>query len=59
MVSSKKGISNLQLHRVLGITYKSAWFLTHPIRQYMRDCSLAGFCGNGGIVEVDETFIGN
>ncbi|AYE87244.1 IS1595 family transposase [Sulfitobacter sp. W002] len=58
MVSSKKGISSHQLHRVLGITYKSAWFLTHRIRGCMRDGALAGFGGNGSIVEVDETFIG-
>jgi transposase-like protein len=58
MVSSKKGISSHQLHRVLGITYKSAWFLTHRIRECMRDGALASFGGNGGIVEVDETFIG-
>ena len=59
MVSSKKGISSHQLHRILGITYKSAWFLTHRIRECMRDGARAGFGGNGGIVEVDETFIGN
>ena len=58
MVSSKKGISSHQLHRVLGITYKSAWFLTHRIRECMRDGALAGFGGDGGVVEVDETFIG-
>ena len=58
MVSSKKGISSHQLHRVLGITYKSAWFLTHRIRECMRDGALARFGDNGGIVEVDETFIG-
>lgn len=58
MVSSKKGISSHQLHRVLEVTYKSAWFLTHRIRECMRDGALAGFGGNGGIVEVDETFIG-
>ena len=58
MVSSKKGISSHQLHRVLGITYKSAWFLTHRIRECMRSSALAGFGGNGGVVEVDETFIG-
>ncbi|MBF9052337.1 IS1595 family transposase [Roseobacter sp. HKCCD9010] len=58
MVSSKKGISSHQLHRILGITYKSAWFLTHRIRECMRDGALAGFGGGGGIVEVDETFIG-
>ena len=58
MVSSKKGISSHQLHRVLGITYKSAGFLTHRIRECMRDGALAGFGGDGGVVEVDETFIG-
>jgi transposase-like protein len=58
MVSSKKGISSHQLHRVLGITYKSAWFLTHRIRECMRDGALAPMGGNGGTVEVDETFIG-
>lgn len=58
LVSSKKGISSHQMHRVLGITYKSAWFLTHRIRECMRDGALAGFGGDGGIVEVDETFIG-
>ncbi|SLN78104.1 ISXO2-like transposase domain protein [Roseisalinus antarcticus] len=58
MVSSKKGISSHQLHRVLGITYKSAWFLTHRIRACMRSGALAPFGSNGGTVEVDETFIG-
>ena len=59
MVSSKKGISSHQLHRVLGITYKSAWFLTHRIRECMRSGELAPMGGGGGIVEVDETFIGH
>ena len=58
MLSSKKGISSHQMHRVLEITYKSAWFLTHRIRECMRDGALAPFGGNGGTVEVDETFIG-
>ena len=58
MVSSKKGISSHQLHRVLGITYKSAWFLTHRIRECMRSGDLAPMGGNGGAVEADETFIG-
>ena len=58
MVSSKKGISSHQLHRVLGITYKSAWFLTHRIRECMRSGALAPFGSRGGTVEVDETFIG-
>ena len=59
MVSSKKGISSHQMHRVLEITYKSAWFLTHRIRECMRDGALSPMGSNGGAVEVDETFIGN
>jgi len=58
MVSSNKGISSHQMHRVLEITYKSAWFLTHRIRECMGDGDLAPFGSNGGAVEVDETFIG-
>src|ERR1044072_3610998 len=58
MTSSKKGVSAHQLHRTLEITYKSAWFLAHRIREAMRDGDLAPFGGGGGIVEVDETFIG-
>lgn len=59
MVSSKKGISAHQLHRVLEIQYKSAWFLAHRIREAMRSGDLAQpFGSNGGAVEVDETYIG-
>jgi len=58
VTSSKKGISAHQLHRTLEITYKSAWFLMHRIREAMRDGDLSPFGGNGGVVEVDETFIG-
>ena len=58
MTSSKKGISAHQLHRVLEVTYKTAWFLAHRIREAMRSGDLAPFGSNGGAVEVDETFIG-
>ena len=58
MTSSKKGISSHQLHRTLEITYKSAWFLTHRIREAMRDGTLAPMGGAGGTIEADETFIG-
>lgn len=58
VTSSKKGISAHQLHRTLEVTYKSAWFLLHRIREAMRDGDLTMFGGNGGVVEVDETFIG-
>jgi transposase-like protein len=58
MCSSKKGVSAHQVHRVLEITYKSAWFLCHRIREAMRDGTLAPMGGAGSVVEVDETFIG-
>ena len=58
MTASKKGISAHQLHRTLEITYKSAWFLAHRIREAMRDGVLAPMGGAGGVVEVDETYIG-
>ena len=57
--ASKKGISAHQLHRTLGVTLKTAWFLGHRIREAMRDGDLTPFGSNGGAVEVDETFIGN
>jgi transposase-like protein len=54
---SKKGVAAHQLHRQLGITYKSAWFMAHRIREAMRqDCDPMG--GEGSDVEADETFIG-
>ena len=56
--SSKKGISANQLHRTLGITLKSAWFLGHRIREAMRSGALEPMGGVGGVVEADETFIG-
>jgi len=59
MTASKKGISSHQLHRTLGVTYKTAWFMEHRIREAMRSGDLAPFGAGGGIVEVDETFIGN
>ncbi len=59
MVSSKKGISSHQLHRVLEITLKSAWFMSHRIRETMRSDGNLDFGSDGGVVEVDETFIGN
>jgi transposase-like protein len=58
LASSKKGISSNQLSRTLGITLKSAWFLSHRIREAMRDTSGDKFGGNFGGVEVDETLQG-
>jgi transposase-like protein len=58
LCSSKKGISAHQLHRILEVDYKSAWFLAHRIREAMRDDTLTPMGGSGKIVEVDETYIG-
>lgn len=58
LCSSKKGISAHQLHRILEVQYKTAWFLAHRIREAMRSGDLAPMGGAGGIVEADETFIG-
>ena len=59
MASSKKGMSAHQLHRTIGVTYKTAWFMFHRIREAMRDDDSALFGTDGGTVEVDETFIGH
>ena len=58
MASSKKGVSAHQIHRTLGITYKSAWFLMHRIREAMTDTDPAPLGGEGKTVEADETFYG-
>jgi transposase-like protein len=58
MSSSKKGMSAHQLHRMMGVTYKTAWFMAHRIREAMRNGSLAPMGGSGKIVEADETYIG-
>jgi transposase-like protein len=56
--SSKKGFSANQLQRVLGVTLKTAWFMGHRIREAMQAANLPLFGGDGGAVEVDETFLG-
>ena len=60
MTSSKKGVSSHQIHRSLGVTYKTAWFMTHRIREAMKDTSTGSLGGKGtsGIVEADETYFG-
>lgn len=55
MCESRKGVSANQLKRVLGVSYKTAWFLCHRIRAAMKDADTAPL---GGTVEVDETYIG-
>jgi transposase-like protein len=58
MGASKKGISALQLQRMLGVTYKTAWFLCHRIREAMMTAPNGPLGGEGKIVEADETWIG-
>lgn len=58
IASSKKGISSQQLHRTLGVTLKTAWFIGHRIREAMRDGGLGPLGGAGSIVEADETYYG-
>ena len=55
LASSKKGISSNQLHRTFGISLRSAWFMSHRLREAMRTGSLSPMGGGGGIVEIDET----
>jgi transposase-like protein len=58
LCASKKGISAHQLHRMLGVTYKSAWFMAHRIREAMIDTESGPLGGEGEIVEADETYTG-
>jgi transposase-like protein len=59
MTSSKKGMSAHQMHRMLGITYKSAWFMCHRVREAMRPAKYPGpLGGKFKVVEVDEAYIG-
>jgi transposase-like protein len=58
LCSSKKGMSSHQLARTLGVTYKTAWFMSHRIREAMGDAPSGKLGGGGDIVEVDETYWG-
>jgi transposase-like protein len=58
MCSSKKGISSNQLHRTLGVTLKTAWFMSHRLREAMRVLRIDPIGGAGKFVEADETFVG-
>jgi transposase-like protein len=58
MCSSKKGVSSNQLHRTLGVTLKTAWFMSHRLREAMRVIGVEPMGGAGEIVEIDETFTG-
>lgn len=59
LCASKKGMSAHQIHRMVGVTYKSAWFMMHRIRYAMGQKPLSSkLGGNGGPVQVDETYVG-
>ena len=58
LCSSKKGMSAHQLHRMLGVTYKTAWFMAHRIREGMRETNPTPLGGKGKYVEADEAVIG-
>ncbi len=57
MAASKKGISSKQVERMLGVTYKTAWFMTHRLREAMKD-SGGMFSPGGGTIEADSTYVG-
>src|SRR5438105_8504562 len=58
MCASKKGISTRQIQRMLQCSMKTAWFLTHRIREAMKDGLLGPLGGEGKVIEADETYIG-
>jgi transposase-like protein len=58
MVCSKKGVSAHQIHRMLGLTYKTAWFACHRIREGMRDPDGLVLGGENKVIEADESYIG-
>lgn len=58
MCASKRGVSAHQLGRMLGLPYKTAWFMAHRIREGMRELSPAPVGGEGKTIEADETFVG-
>src|SRR5207253_1641740 len=58
IANCKNGISSYEIHRALGVTQKSAWFMLHRIRVALRTGSFEKIGGEGSEVEVDETFVG-
>jgi len=58
MAASKKGYSSHQMHRTLGVTYRTAWFMEHRLREAMKGSTTGALGGGGGTVEADETFVG-
>ena len=57
--SGKNGVSAHEIHRTLGVTYKTAWFMMHRLREAMTDLGIEPMGGKGGEVQIDETYTGN
>ena len=57
--SGKNGVSAHEIHRTIGVTYKTAWFMMHRLREAMTDLEPTPMGGNGGQVQADETYYGN
>lgn len=57
LCSSKKGMSSKQLERTLGVTYKTAWFMAHRLREAMKPTGTGLLGGGGGTIEADETYV--
>jgi len=57
--SDKNGVSAHEIHRQLGITYKTAWFMMHRLREAQRELNPAPMGGKGQIIQADETYYGN
>ena len=58
LCASKKGMSAAQIARMLGVTYKTAWFMMHRIREAMKPTDDTPLGGKGKVVEADEAFVG-
>lgn len=58
LMASKKGMSAMQVHRMLGVSYKSAWFMCHRIRESLRETKPTPLGGQNKVVEADEAYIG-
>jgi hypothetical protein len=58
MAASKKGVLAHQVHRMLGVTYKTAWFMCHRIREALTSSAFAALGGPNEVVEIDETYVG-
>jgi transposase-like protein len=59
MNSGKNGVSAHEIHRTIGVTYKTAWFMMHRLREAMKELAPQPMGGEGGQVQADETYYGN